>query len=117
MTDNLNIESLQERDYTTEVLSLIADERQRQLEKWGDQSGHSDGKWLAILGEEYGEVCRDLFEGKDPGKEIIQVAAVATAWAEARMYREDLADLENKEEDTESETLAQRIARLRAKED
>jgi len=49
----------------------------------------SPGTKLAILVEEVGEVARELCEagGNDPGPnlrvELIQVAAVAVAWAEA----------------------------------
>ena len=47
---------------------------------------------LAVLGEEFGEVCHEVNEGIGVGrevnvaklrKELIQVAAVAVAWAEA----------------------------------
>jgi len=42
-------------------------------------------KKLAILGEEFGEVSKALNEGDDLASlqaELVQVAAVATAWAE-----------------------------------
>ena len=75
---------------TTEVVA----ERKRQDDKWGEQN-HSPYKWMAILGEEYGEVCREAFEleGVNDGdhlnevlermrKEAIEVAAVAVAFVE-----------------------------------
>lgn len=41
---------------------------------------------LAVLGEEFGEVCKELQDGgtvENLRKELIQVAAVAVAWVEA----------------------------------
>ena len=43
---------------------------------------------LTILIEEVGEVAEDILEGKDPGAELVQVAAVAVAWLEG-MLREE----------------------------
>ena len=67
-------------------------ERDRQNEKWGIQR-HDSGKWLGILGEEFGEVCQAVnglhfpLDAKETDadnlyNELIQVAAVAQAWAE-----------------------------------
>lgn len=75
-----------------EVNDLILKERQRQNQKWGRQR-HDYGKWLAIIGEEYGESCQalgplmGLGTGKetdkgDPLVELIQLAASAAAAAE-----------------------------------
>jgi hypothetical protein len=56
-----------------------------------DMAG-GDDKRAAVLGEEFGEVCRAVLEagyGTDGAgdahlrDELVQVAAVATAWAEA----------------------------------
>ncbi|MCP4439623.1 MAG: hypothetical protein GY810_11830 [Aureispira sp.] len=69
------------------ILSQIQAERQRQLEKWGEQN-HSPIEWCAILGEEVGEVNKAALEShfKHPNadieeyrKELVQVAAVAVA--------------------------------------
>ena len=72
------------------VMSHVRRERERQDEKWGDQSDHPAWIWNAILGEEVGEVSEELLEYKfgdhdmdDVYKELIQVAAVAMAWADA----------------------------------
>lgn len=73
------------------VCSEIKDERWRQECKvrtgkipWdcADPQIDEDRK-LAVLGEEFGEVARALIEGKGLRAELIQVAAVATAWAES----------------------------------
>lgn len=92
------------------ALVPVAEERRRQDEKWGDQSGLPAGTWLAILGEEFGEVAERALalqllpvidrDDETPGRdfdaevrvlrevrqglhdELIQVAAVAVAWAE-----------------------------------
>jgi hypothetical protein len=74
------------------VLDAIRDERRRQTEKHGDESCESpavtDAKRLAILGEEFGEVCRAMTydEGSEERlvAELVQVAAVAVAWIESR---------------------------------
>lgn len=42
-----------------------------------------DDRKLAVLGEEFGEVARALIEGDGLRAELIQVAAVALAWAES----------------------------------
>ena len=64
----------------------IQAERKRQDIKWGDQQ-HWLGDWMAILGEEFGEVCKEVLEcqfGREPPDhismlriELIHVAAVA----------------------------------------
>lgn len=72
------------------VLKEIDLERDRQNGKWGRQR-HTDGNWLKILGEEFGEVCQamqiDMGWGKESDAsnlrtELIQLAAVAVAMAE-----------------------------------
>ena len=49
-----------------------------------DQHRHGHYTWNAILGEETGEVSRALLEDDIPAlrKELIQTAAVITAWVE-----------------------------------
>lgn len=73
-----------------EVNKQILKERARQNEKWGLQN-HDNGRWLAILGEEFGEVCQAIQQGSLASKEtdasnlyeeLIHVAAVASAFAE-----------------------------------
>lgn len=71
----------------------ICDERQKQDARWGEQN-HADERWLAILMEEVGELAMTLLERPEKGhpscltnKELIQVAAVAVAWMEARVRR------------------------------
>ncbi len=68
-----------------DIYDDIKAERKRQIIKWGDQR-HRLGNWMAILGEEYGEVCAEVcaieLQGKperlpDLRAELIQVAAVA----------------------------------------
>ena len=71
------------------MLDVLA-ERERQDAKWGEQN-HDPFTWLAILGEEYGECCKEALEMKfanveDPSgylanfrSELVQTAAVALA--------------------------------------
>lgn len=57
----------------------------RQDDKWGIQN-HTPCQWAAILGEEYGEACKELLEGELMSQEssfelarqeLYEVAAVA----------------------------------------
>jgi NTP pyrophosphatase (non-canonical NTP hydrolase) len=66
------------------VMLDIINERKSQDEKWGSQRDLDPLLWNAILGEEVGEVSKAILEN-DEGlyDELIQVAAVAAAWAEA----------------------------------
>ncbi len=78
---------------TRNVINAVEDERKRQDDKWGQQN-HNIFKWLTILGEEYGEACKDAFDANQPSadeqfytprirKELIEVAAVAVAIVES----------------------------------
>lgn len=72
----------------THVLNDIHTERLRQNNKWGRKPGEwnkSPFLKLTVLAEEFGEVAEALLERRpipDLKKELIQVAAVAAAWAE-----------------------------------
>lgn len=78
---------------THEVLADVVTERRRQYGKFGDTNPLSvgpDTHRLACLSEEFGEAAREVCEGELFGnltdanlyKELVQVAAVATAFAE-----------------------------------
>jgi NTP pyrophosphatase (non-canonical NTP hydrolase) len=77
-----------------DILLDVREERRRQQELWGEQN-HRPSKWLAILGEEYGEVCRAVcgmeivpaaereeISWKNYREELIHVAAVAIQMVE-----------------------------------
>nr|BDD44993.1 hypothetical protein 12 [Spirochaetaceae bacterium] len=77
----------------TNVYDEVKAERRRQDEKWGADRTHHPLEWLAILGEEVGEVNQAALEAHFTGydrtgswgdyrKELIQVAAVAIAMVE-----------------------------------
>lgn len=77
-------------DLRTKVINDIHRERHRQNKKWGPQR-HNFPVWLTILVEEVGEVSQAIQSTRDWGKEsdaddlykeLVQVAAVATAMAE-----------------------------------
>ena len=85
---------------TKAALELVRDERRRQdglvtagKFRWTcAELGVDEGYKLAVLGEEYGEVCRVLCEAitarqapdvEHLREELVQVAAVAVAWLEA----------------------------------
>jgi NTP pyrophosphatase (non-canonical NTP hydrolase) len=75
-------------------------ERESQENKWGEQMHHTDEYWTVILGEEFGEVAREVYE-KDTHNlynELIQCGAVCMAWAEAIQKRNINKDIEKKED-------------------
>lgn len=85
----------------TGVIGEVLQERNRQEEKWGEQNHHPLA-WLAILGEEVGEVNKAVLEAFFPNYktygdyiqarvELIQVAAVAIAMIES-LDRNELAE-------------------------
>jgi len=62
-------------------------ERARQDDRWGGVPGRDrrdDHTYAAVLGEEFGEVCKAWLERDVAGlrAELIQTAAVAIAWIE-----------------------------------
>jgi NTP pyrophosphatase (non-canonical NTP hydrolase) len=78
-----NVAMLRRRS-TQAALKDVLTERARQLDRWGEQT-KSACQWLAVLGEEFGEVCLAIndVEGLDRiREELVQVAAVAVAWIE-----------------------------------
>lgn len=84
-----------------EALKLIDTERNRQDAKWGEQN-HESPKWVAILGEEFGEYCQAVNEtvfdngpserikggSENMVKELTHVAAVAVGAIECLMRAE-----------------------------
>lgn len=77
----------------TTVYDDVASERARAHLKHKDGPGSSrevaawdDPMWTPILGEEYGEVCSAVNDGEPLENlyaELVQVAAMATAWADS----------------------------------
>lgn len=70
-------------DWRAVVEKDVRMERAEQLKKWGYQA-HGTFKWLAILSEELGEAAEAMLD-KDMvkvRKEVIQIAAVASAIAQ-----------------------------------
>jgi NTP pyrophosphatase (non-canonical NTP hydrolase) len=67
-----------------DIVALILSERNKQDIKWGEQN-HNIYKWLAILGEEVGEVNKAALEDKydEVLAELIQIAAVSVAMIES----------------------------------
>lgn len=74
------------------IIESIKEERIRQDEKWGHPRKNHNVEWLAILGEEFGELCKAVLTwhfGKSDSiasgnmfNESIQVIAVVVAWLE-----------------------------------
>jgi NTP pyrophosphatase (non-canonical NTP hydrolase) len=69
---------------TEAILSEVFAERRSQHEDYSEQN-HTAPFWLSILGEEFGEVCRAVYEndGVNYREELIQLAAVAVQMVEA----------------------------------
>lgn len=82
-----------------EVYHAVEAEVTHQEAKWGKntdpaRAGQHVLEWFAILAEEVGELAKEVnevhFRAKDPAeleRELIQVAAVAVSWLEARGVR------------------------------
>ena len=79
-------------------IEWVKEERRRQSEARGEQN-HNCYKWMAILGEELGEVFKIIEERteykvdqeeytRNLQYELIQTAAVAVAWVEAIRRKE-----------------------------
>ena len=77
------------------IYNEITQEREFQDQKWGVQTHLSDYVWTTILVEEVGEAAQEVQKDKNSFEiiklrdELIQVAAVAVAWAEALDKREE----------------------------
>lgn len=79
--------------------NLLRQEMAEQEHKWGkDRVLHPD-RWIAILGEEFGEVCRAVNERDKDNymDELIDLAASALAAAHSLML-ESLTDPEQQED-------------------
>ena len=62
MTDEIRVKNIYSRVVSQKkILEDVNKELSRQDELWGEQN-HSFSEWMAILGEEYGEVCREVSE-------------------------------------------------------
>lgn len=73
------------------LATLVREERLRQDKHWGEAANrdYTHTEWLAVLVEEVGEVSKAINEGEyyQVFEELIQVAAVALAFAEAERVR------------------------------
>ena len=70
------------------IFEKIRAERQRQIDKWGDDRNLDPFVWIAILSEELGEASQEVLKHNSQDKleaEIVQIAAVAVAWLEDLM--------------------------------
>ena len=75
---------------TRKILDAVFEEREAQDARYGRQD-HAEPYWLSILGEEYGEICREVYEAGAKGgpinpnyrTELVQLAAVAVQMIEA----------------------------------
>ena len=67
------------------IMDFVAAERRTQDKKWGSQHDLTTSTWACILMEEVGEAAEAILEDNPMGlfTEIIQIAAVAVAWAES----------------------------------
>jgi hypothetical protein len=87
--------------YLSDVFEDVSEEGQRAREKFGEQRDLNDLHWLAILGEEFGEVARHVTQTRVPPithrektptelrAELVQVAAVAMRWVQVIDGRRD----------------------------
>ena len=72
-------------------ITRVLGERERQDYLHGDSNlNNTDADWFVILGEEVGEVAKDILEHdrEHMFREVIECAAVCFAWAEAFINNE-----------------------------
>lgn len=97
-------QSLEQKDPTSKspTINNVIAERIKQTMQWGEQN-HDPFFWFSILSEEVGEVAQDINDAKlknDPSflikaqTELVQVAAVAVAFAES-LSRNELKDIDD----------------------
>ena len=70
-----------------DIYDLINRERHKQTDLYGNQMDKSNGRWLPVLVSEVGEVADNLSKNIDQEllkHDLVQVAAVAIAWLEAK---------------------------------
>ena len=79
------------------IISATFQERIAQDQKWGSQINKTDSTWMAILGEEIGELAEAILSEnqENVAEESIQSIAVLVAWAEAFDARALLPGLNN----------------------
>ena len=58
----------------------------KQKDKFGHEPIASDDAFIRILGEEFGEICRCLNQGKDPRDEVIHCTAVCLAFLQGDLH-------------------------------
>lgn len=72
-----------------DIFSLITEERNKQKQKFGDEPEATRDGLLRILGEEFGEICKEVNQRKSRqaiDKEVLQLAAVCVAWLEDDLH-------------------------------
>ena len=104
--------------FCSAALLAVLTERLRQDQKWGVQH-HTPERWLAILGEEFGElseaVCETIFDNglaarqcggyENMRREAIHVAAVAVALWEC-LSRDEAASMTHRRQNAGRQHLA-----------
>lgn len=71
------------------TLAWLFRERIRQREKFGNQPLASMEAFIRIAGEEFGEICSAVNQGKPISEirnEILQLAAVCIAWIDGDLH-------------------------------
>jgi len=81
----------QRADKTDQVLTLILNERVKQDAKWSQQN-HRPLFWLAILGEEFGEVSKEVVEAEAAFQKAEALNAI-----EGQMERVEALDFQHTE--------------------
>lgn len=84
------------QDTRKKVFNLVDKERKLQEQKWSKKI-NSTAEWMMILGEEYGEACKEgcninLAKSKNRSlfiEEVVQVAAVAFAILEDELEKKE----------------------------
>lgn len=67
------------------LLQALVDARQRQRQAWGDTSDWLPERWVAVIGEQQGDIARVVNQGKSLRllkEEVIHAIALLVAWAD-----------------------------------
>jgi len=72
-----------------ETAEALDDERFRQRQKFGHEPLATDSEAVAIMGEEFGEICRAVCQAlssEEKRKEVLQLAAVCIAYLDGDLH-------------------------------
>lgn len=82
------------------VIDDVIAERERQDAKWGEQNHHPD-RWMAILGEEFGELCKEIVEFDS----LSDVDSIGLITGDVGRYYEHHSNIDNRLDNMRTEAI------------